>query len=96
MGLGIIAVPFLQARHRGIIEGNHRPAKLGSVYPKFPAGSTPRWRAHFFFDVSSSRRPQALSASCSQFRVGELKVLQNVFERLLHLHNKPELAIILY
>jgi hypothetical protein len=53
MGLGIVAVPFLQARHRGNIEGNYEPPLSGLVYRKFPAGSVLRWRAIFFFDASS-------------------------------------------
>ncbi|HKQ92382.1 MAG TPA: hypothetical protein VJZ77_17115 [Blastocatellia bacterium] len=48
MGLGIIGVPFLQARHRGNIEGNYELAMSCLVYRKFPAGSIPRWRAIFF------------------------------------------------
>jgi hypothetical protein len=51
MGLGIFAVPFLQARHRGNIEGNYEPPLSGLVSRKFPAGSIPRWHAIFFFDL---------------------------------------------
>jgi hypothetical protein len=61
---GIVAVPFLQARYRGNIEGNYEPAMSGLVYRIFPAGSMPRWRAIFFFDLYTAfNQSEAISIS---------------------------------
>jgi hypothetical protein len=46
------------------------------------------------FHGNVALRLQVPSSRFSQFRIGALKVLQNVFELLLHVHNKPEMAII--